>query len=136
MVDRPEQRRNTVAISRQAASFAATLAATAFIGISTVFYQRGLVLADLTAKQEAQKERIDELKRFGPGTGRRFTWDDGVELKRELREVKDDLREIHKLQTAHGTQGAHLDADRRINAAVVRIERLELAVDAHARDRQ
>lgn len=120
-----ERRADTVEVSRSKATFLTTVGASLLVAITTLFYQRGTTIAALEEKYEALKDDISELKEFGPITGRRFTWDDSEKLRDEDRAIRQELRQAVTNCLAHQNEGAHPDADRRINANTFRIQRLE-----------
>ena len=116
MASDPEERRiDTVAVSRKALQFISTLAVAACVGISGALYGINNSVVRLT-------EQVKYLSQFGPGTGKRFTWDDGQEVKADMKLLRQEIQAQRADVNSHKNQGAH-------NVADSRIRRLEQEVD-------
>ena len=106
--DIEERRADTVAVSRKAFQFWTALATAAFMGASGAIYSINNDVVRLS-------ENIKFLNSFGPGTGKRFTADDGDAVKEDLAELKRWVLEMQKSVSAHHAKGEHPFADRRLN---------------------
>ena len=111
-VDEIERRADTVAISRATANRLVALGAAILLGVAGVLW--GVVRDSIRMAQQ-----ITYLEKFGPGTGKRFTYEDGQELREMLREMhrdhKKDVERVLEIISVHVAQGAHQRADQRLD---------------------
>ena len=112
-VDESERRADTVAISRATANRLVALGAAVLLAVSGAFW--GVVRDSIRMAQQ-----IAYLEKFGPGTGQRFTYQDGQELREMIREVsrdhKKDVERVLEVVSLHISQGAHPRADQRLQS--------------------
>lgn len=102
-----ERRADTVAISRKALSFAATLVALFIGGVGTQFYA-------LTLDNVRLNGRVDTLELFGPKTGERFTKSDAADLKDADARLFAYIQRVDQSVTAHHASPEHEGANRRL----------------------
>ena len=142
-----ERRANTMAVSRSAAQMGASVVAGLFVAGAIALFNSSHELSraiddirDLEEDYEELKARIHDLEDFGPGTGKRFTFDDWKDGRKELKqEIRDNdqesIRRHNEQQAAfqalnesvsiHHEIGAHADADRRMSLIERRLDRLD-----------
>lgn len=112
-VDEEERRHNSVAISRQTANRLVTLGIAILLGVTGVLW-------NVVRDSIRMAQQLEYLEKFGPGTGSRFTYQDGQELRKDLRDLnkehKMDMERVLDLVANHISQGAHARADQRLDS--------------------
>ena len=114
-----ERREDTVAIPRQAITFAAALAVSVLAGV-------GAVLWNVTSTSISVNERVAQLESFGPKSGERFTKDDGDMLRREVQALR-DWRQAHTefgFEIVGRWEAWHADHRRRLDLLEQKLEHL------------
>jgi hypothetical protein len=125
------RRSDTLEIPRTAIKVAAFLASSLLIAVSGVLWNNynvvGRALGDL-------EKDVEYLKLFGPGTGKRFTWEDWIDHRREFRALERDVRDLQR-------EVSRTNADRRISenlhaiqALAIGVEQKKVAENGHERD--
>ena len=110
-----EERNRADTLSKRALNWLSMVSAGAFLGTAGALYN---VNNDIVRLNEA----VEYLKAFGPGTGKRFTWEDGKELRIETTLLRAEIRRLRAEQAAHAGKKAH-------GVAEAKIHRLEKEVD-------
>ena len=114
-----ERREDTVAIPRQAITFAAALAVSLLAGV-------GAVLWNVTSASISVNERVAQLESFGPHSGERFTKADGDMLRREIQELR-TWRQAHTefgYEVVGRWDAWHQDHKRRLDLIEQKLEHL------------
>lgn len=105
-----ERRANAIAIPRSAATIFATVVAALILGVGRVLYDQHVSHIQLT-------ERVKHLETFGPGTGKRFTYEDGQEHARRIIRLE-EWRDQHVrwgAETSGEWRSTFKEHDRRLN---------------------
>jgi len=99
----PSQRAeaNTVSIPKRTVNIFTSLGAALIIGISGILF-------NLVTDNVRLNERLTQLERFGPGTGLRFTKQDGDRLALQILGNSTEIRDIRIWKNNHTEWGREL----------------------------
>ena len=108
-----ERRGDTVAVSRKAFAFGSAVASSAVVLV-------GVALFGLALTSERHTQQIEQLIKFGPERGERWTKSDAKEqgngFREELLILRQQVRDLHSEISNHNSKAAHDVANNRMQS--------------------